>query len=42
MSALRVRDVATGFGDFYVPRFEISAGGVAIPASVVRDVIQVT
>jgi phage protein D len=42
MSALRVRDVAKGFGDFYVPRFEISAGGVAIPTSVVRDVVQVT
>lgn len=29
-------------GDFYVPRFEISAGGAAIPAGVVRDVISVT
>jgi uncharacterized protein len=42
VSAVRVRDVARGFGDFYVPRFEISAGGVAIPTSVVRDVVQVT
>jgi Bacteriophage probable baseplate hub protein len=41
MSAQTLPAVARRFGDFYVPRFEIAAGGTAIPSSVVRDVIQV-
>jgi phage protein D len=39
---LSVPQVSQGFGDFYVPRFEISASGRALEASVVRDVLQVT
>lgn len=42
MSALTLPAVARSFGEFYVPRFEIIAGGTAIPSSVVRDVVQVT
>ena len=42
MPAVSVPGVARSFGEFYVPRFEIAAGGTSIPASVVRDVIQVT
>jgi phage protein D len=37
-----VVDAARSCGDFYVPRFEIVAGGASIPAGVLRDVIQVT
>ena len=42
MAATSVVDAARSFGDFYVPRFEISAGGTSIPASVLRDVVQIT
>jgi phage protein D len=42
MPATTLPQAARTLGDFYVPRFEISAGGTAIPSSVVRDVIQVT
>jgi phage protein D len=42
VTALTVPDASASLGGFYVPRFEISAGGVAIPSSVVRDVVQVT
>src|SRR5579872_3264561 len=42
MAPITLPDVAQNFKDFYVPRFEILAGGAAIPASVLRDVVQVT
>ncbi|HEX6323545.1 MAG TPA: hypothetical protein VFZ36_07460, partial [Vicinamibacterales bacterium] len=42
MPAITVPEAARTFGDFYVPRFEITAGGAAIPSSVLRDVVQVT
>jgi len=42
MTALTLPEVARTHGEFYVPRFEITAGGTAVPSSVVRDVIQVT
>src|SRR5262249_60189632 len=42
MPPLTVPMAAVRFGDFYVPRFEISAGGGSLSASVLRDVIQVT
>lgn len=42
MTALTLPKIAKGFGDFYVPRFEISASGTAVPASVIRDVVQVS
>ena len=42
MPATTLRDAAATFEDFYVPRFEIHAGGKSIPPSVLRDVIQVT
>lgn len=42
MTTVTVPDAAADYGHFYVPRFEILAGGTAIPASVLRDVVQVT
>jgi phage protein D len=42
MPALSVPQASTRFGDFYVPRFEITAGGARIDPAVLRDVIQVT
>jgi len=42
MPAVTVQEAAKTFGEFYVPRFEITAGGSAVPSSVLRDVIQVT
>lgn len=42
MPAVTLPDAAKSFGEFYVPRFEITAGGTAIPTSVLRDVIQVS
>ena len=42
MPPLTVPRAAAQFGDFYVPRFEISASGAALSPSVLRDVIQVT
>lgn len=41
-TAVTVPQASTRFGDFYVPRFEIVAGGQALAADVVRDVLQVT
>ena len=37
-----LKKAAEGFGDFYVPRFEISASGRNLAGGVVRDVLQVT
>ena len=37
-----LRKAAEGFGDFYVPRFEIGASGRNLAGGVVRDVLQVT
>ena len=42
MPADTVPAVARKCGDFYVPRFEISVGGTAVPTSILRDVVQVT
>lgn len=42
MPAITLPEAARTFGDFYVPRFEITAGGTAIPSNVLRDVVQVT
>lgn len=42
MPASTVPQAAKIFEDFYVPRFEILAGGAAVEQSVVRDVVQVT
>jgi len=42
MPALTIPAAAKAFGDFYVPRFEITARGTNIQSGVVRDVIQVT
>jgi len=42
MPPLTVPMAGAQFGDFYVPRFEISAGGGALSPSVLRDVVQVT
>jgi phage protein D len=42
MTALTLPKVAASLGEFYVPRFEITASGTAIPSSVIRDVVQVT
>jgi phage protein D len=42
MPATTLRDAAATYEDFYVPRFEIRAGGKSVPPSVLRDVIQVT
>jgi uncharacterized protein len=42
MPAVTVPQAAETFRNFYVPRFEISAGGTAIPASILRDVVQVS
>jgi phage protein D len=42
MPPLTVPMAGAQFGSFYVPRFEISAGGGALAPSVLRDVVQVT
>src|SRR3954470_4050945 len=42
MPPLTVPAAAAHFGNFYVPRFEISSSGSALAASVLRDVVQVT
>ncbi len=42
MPATTLQDASATFEDFYVPRFEIHAGGKALPPAVLRDVIQVT
>ncbi len=42
MAATTLREAAAVYEDFYAPRFEIRAGGQAIPASVLRDVVQVS
>src|SRR5262245_26755246 len=42
MPPLTVPRAAAAFGDFYVPRFEITASGGALSPSVLRDVVQVT
>jgi len=42
MTALTLQKAAASLGEFYVPRFEITASGTAIPSSVIRDVVQVS
>lgn len=42
MPATTLAEAARRFGDFYVPRFEITAGGASLEPSVLRDVTQVT
>jgi phage protein D len=42
MTVTTLREAASNFGDFYVPRFELLAAGAGLPADVVRDVISVT
>ena len=41
-TATSLRQAARRYGDFYVPRFEISAGGAGLAQGVVRDILQVT
>ncbi|MFB9240319.1 phage late control D family protein [Massilia antarctica] len=42
MTAITLQEAAATYEDFYVPRFEIKAGGKAIAPAVLRDVVQVT
>lgn len=42
MSTLTVVQAAKKYGDFYVPRFEITTSGANVSAGVLRDVSQVT
>jgi phage protein D len=42
MQTTKLIEESEAFGDFYVPRFEVKAGGQGLPQAVVRDVIQVT
>ena len=42
MRTIKLDDESRPYGDFYVPRFEVKAGGQGLAESVVRDVIQVT
>lgn len=41
-SNLTIPEASSRYGDFYVPRFEITAAGRALDARIVRDVLQVT
>ena len=41
MSTVTVVQAARKYGDFYVPRFEITASGTGVSAGVLRDVSQV-
>jgi phage protein D len=42
MPATTLIQASQRFGNFYVPRFELSSGGAGLPATVIRDVISVT
>src|SRR6476620_7427336 len=42
MPAMKVAEKAEEFGEFYVPRFEVSAAGTALPEAIVRDITTVT
>lgn len=42
MSTITVVQAARKYGDFFVPRFEVTASGTGVSAGVVRDVSQVT
>jgi hypothetical protein len=42
MPATTVAQVSSRYGDFYVPRFEISAGGAGLSSAVVRDITRVS
>lgn len=42
MPDVTLRQASLLYGNFYVPRFEISAAGAGLPQDVVRDIVQVT